>query len=114
MLSAMKTSPLGAVAILRGFCKPAANSETWKALGARGMAPVGRRTGLGKLFAEGVSNGLARSLGVISRLTPGASVVQSPRALWPVNTSARFDGSSPLAAPIIMPAAIITNRNLLG
>ena len=57
-------------------------------LGARGMAPAGRRRALGELLAEGVSNGFGRSSRVIRRRTPGASVVQSPRASCPVKTTA--------------------------
>ena len=86
MLSATKMSPLGAVTILRGLRKPVAYSDTWKPLGARGIAPSGRLTSLGKLLADGVSNGLGRSSTVILRRTPGASVVQSPRASRPVKT----------------------------
>src|SRR5262249_31228490 len=82
------TSPLGARTMTRGTTNPVANSVTLNPSGALGHAPSGRLTGLGWLLAEGVSYGVARSSTVILRRTPGASVVQSPRAAPPVQTGA--------------------------
>ncbi len=94
-----------------------AYSDTWNPLGARGIAPSGRLTSRGKLLADGVSKGFGRSSTVILRRTPGASVVQSPRASCPVKTAV---GRSPsahaasIAAMSRMQMATRATRKSLG
>src|ERR1019366_8450766 len=72
-LSAKKTSPLGAVEILRGSSRPVANNSTLNPAGACGQASCGRSTTRGQLSAELVAYGAGRSLAVILCIAPGFS-----------------------------------------
>lgn len=71
----------------RGCARLLANWVTSKPLGTIGNAPSGRATRVGPLSTLGVSLGLGKSAGVIRLVTPGRSVVQSPKADCPVKTS---------------------------
>src|ERR1035438_9562590 len=72
-LSAKKTSPLGAVEILRGSLRPVANNSTLNPAGACGQAFFGRATMRGQLSAELVAYGAGRSFPVILWIAPGFS-----------------------------------------
>src|SRR5689334_22578515 len=85
-LSATKMSPFGATRMSRGFFRPAVNSSTLNPEGTTGNLPAGRGMSLGPFSTDSVRNGLGMSAGVMRRRTPGASVVQSPAAPWPVKT----------------------------
>src|SRR5208282_608353 len=73
LLSARKTSPLGAVRISLGLSSPVAYCCTLNPAGAFGQAPCGRGTTCGALPAESVAYGAGRSCAVILRIFPGSS-----------------------------------------
>jgi hypothetical protein len=64
--------------------RPLATSSTTKPGGAFGQALAGRAKTVGPLLTLGVAYGGGMSVGVILRLTPGASLRQSPYAAVPV------------------------------
>jgi len=76
----MKTSPLGATRIWRGPLSPSANNSILNPAGTFGTTEGGRRTIGGPWAVEGVAPGFGKSSGRISRLTPGLSARQSPKA----------------------------------
>src|SRR6266550_1409714 len=77
ILSARKMSPLGALRISRGSCRPEAYSSTLKPGGTCGHAFAGRGTILGALPDEGVASGGGRSFTLIFRVLPGFSYRKS-------------------------------------
>src|SRR5258708_3563367 len=64
LISAKKTSPLGAARNSRGSSRPVAYNSTLKPGRTLGIAPAGRGYGTGKLFADFVVKGAGRSLTV--------------------------------------------------
>src|SRR5207248_9961270 len=66
--------------------KPVAYNSILNPGGTLGCAPGGRFTTCGKLIARGFEPGGGKSWTVILRITPGASLVQSPIAALPVRT----------------------------
>src|SRR5437588_11121147 len=70
VLSARNMSPLGALRISRGSCRPDAYSSTLKPGGTCGHAFAGRGTTLGTLPDEGVARGGGLSFNVIFRVLP--------------------------------------------
>ena len=80
----------------RGAARPEAKRSTAKPGGAWGTTAGVLGALLGKLAAERVAKGGGMSAGVISRRTPGASVIQSPKAADPVST--RPSAASAVAA----------------
>src|SRR4051795_743858 len=79
-------SPLGAVRRKRGSRNPEAYSSILNPGGTWSLASLGRGTSRGELLAERVAPGGGRASTVIFRRTPGASVVQSPKAFLPVSS----------------------------
>src|SRR5256885_12299160 len=77
ILSARNTSPLGALRISRGSCRPDAYTSTLKPGGTCGHAFAGRGTIFGTLPDEGVASGRGRSFAVIFRVLPGLSYRKS-------------------------------------
>src|SRR5580704_10629573 len=73
LLSARKTSPLGAVRINLGLSSPVAYCCTVNPAGAFGHASRGRLTMRGPLFDDSVRYGAGRSCTVILRTVPGCS-----------------------------------------
>src|SRR5688572_33278536 len=64
-VSETKMSPLGATRTIRGLVRPEANSFTVNPAGTAGRALAGRATTVGKLPADGVSNGGGKSAKVM-------------------------------------------------
>lgn len=99
-LSATKMSPLGAVRITRGCLRPVENTCTAKPFGTSGSLPCGAGTTFASRLKSGSSGSLStcvgrgRSVGLMCRLTPGASLSQVPKAAAPVRTSWACRGAS--------------------
>ena len=85
-LRARKMSPLGATRSTRAPCIPVTRASTENPGIVLSVAFAGLGTTFDRLAVEGVSPGAGRSAGVILRITPGASVRQSPYASEPVRT----------------------------
>ena len=95
-VSATKISPFGATRICRGWSS-LAKAVTVKPAGTLSSAPAGRATIAEGEAVGGLAKGLGISAAVIRRVTPGASVRQSPNAASPVLTWA-CDGKAEKAA----------------
>ena len=80
-------SPFGAVSRNRGSRNPLAYNSILKPGGTLGCASAGRSTTCARLIARTFEPGGGKSCTVILRLTPGASLVQSPIAALPVRTA---------------------------
>src|SRR5215469_12086084 len=80
-------SPFGAVRRNRGSRKPLAYNSILNPGGTLGCALAGRFTTRARLIARAFELGGGKSLTVILRMTPGASLVQSPIASLPVRTA---------------------------
>src|SRR6476469_4094120 len=79
-------SPFGAVSRNRGSRKPLAYNSILNPGGALGCAAAGRSTTCARLIAKAFELGGGKSWTVILRVTPGASLVQSPIAALPVSS----------------------------
>ena len=79
-------SPFGALSRNRGSRKPVAYNSALNPSGTLGCASAGRSTMCGRLIASAFEAGGGKSCIVILRVTPGASLVQSPIAALPVST----------------------------
>jgi hypothetical protein len=91
-LRARKISPFGAMRMTRAPVMPVTNGATEKPGMVFSVAFSGLGITLETLRADGVASGAGSASTVILRVTPGASVCQSPKAALPVRTSsARAD-----------------------
>src|ERR1700750_3203130 len=79
-------SPFGAVSRNRGSRNPAAYNSILNPGGTFGGTSAARSTTCAQLIARTFEPGGGRSCTVILRMTPGASLVQSPIAALPVRT----------------------------
>src|SRR5438876_6983862 len=91
-------SLFGAVSRNRGSRNPPAYNSIVKPGGTRSCAPAGRSTTCARLIAKIFELGAGKSLTVILRRTPGASLFQSPFAALPV--------SRVLSAPLVGAATL--------
>src|SRR6478736_3167293 len=80
-------SPFGAVSRNRGSRKPVAYNSILNPGGTLSFAAAGRATTRARLIARAFEPGGGKSCTVILRMTPGASLVQSPIAALPVRTA---------------------------
>src|SRR4029450_7604305 len=80
-------SPFGALRRNRGSRNPVANNSILNPGGTLGCASDGRSTTRERLIARAFELGGGKSWTVILRVTPGASLVQSPIAALPVRTA---------------------------
>src|SRR6478735_9304255 len=80
-------SPFGAVSRNRGSRNPVAYNSILNPGGTLGCASAGRSTTRARLIASAFEPGGGKSCTVILRVTPGASLVQSPIAALPVRTA---------------------------
>src|SRR5207248_6709924 len=100
-------SPFGAASRNRGSRKPVAYNSILNPGGTLGCASAGRSTTCGRLIARAFEPGGGKSWTVILRITPGASLVQSPIAALPVRTVP----FSP-TAPVITAAMKIATKKI--
>src|SRR6266511_3040417 len=80
-------SPFGALSRNRGSRKPLAYNSILNPGGTLGCASAGRSTTCARLIARAFEPGGGKFWTVILRVTPGASLVQSPIAALPVRTA---------------------------
>src|SRR5262245_5066529 len=104
-------SPFGAVRRNRGSRKPLAYNSILNPGGTLGSTPAGRFTTCARLIARAFELGGGKSCTVILRMTPGASLVQSPIAALPVRT-APFSPAAPIMIPKKKRAANQTARKI--
>src|SRR6478752_939451 len=97
-------SPFGALSRNRGSRKPLAYNSILNPGGTLGCVSGGRFTTRARLIARAFEPGGGKSCTVILRMTPGASLVQSPIAALPVRT-ASFSAAAAIMLAITKTAA---------
>src|SRR5438132_11842898 len=98
-------SLFGAVSRNRGSRNPPAYNSIVKPGGTRSCAPAGRSTTCARLIAKIFELGAGKSVTVILRRTPGASLVQSPIAACQV-TQVTLSAAPPIETARLKVAAM--------